>query len=743
MEQKNFFVRNSCEMAVKQSTTENEEKLPISRILDFINEYEQRALIVHDYSKIAKQIVGFLGYIDQPKLEHTKPDAKLFAKQIGEVDEYLRKISEQVDITKICSMELHSVLKMENPSAVAGIILHRLEMVHMPKFYAIFTDEQHMRTALNNLFTWMKFSFFIRNLDKWILKVLGDLQENKMFSILLDVSSKHIMQIAYLMAMPVTQERAEPVFFYILTSVQHTSSIFDILKSRIPILIESLRKDAVIQQRLVDTVKALIDHFNTFPDHQDYSHIEDVIATKYSVSSNYKQQLETPPWHDTSPSYQYITTNARVGLENLGNTCYMNSILQALALTKHFRQEMLFTEIKSNLFELLQKLLALLLHSNRPTLSPDMILKAACPPAFHEGHQQDCSEFLGYLLESLHSHEKSQQNNFVNQLNLPPNHQEDAYPSTVTADANSAPSSLEELQLATVTTSKTLVQKSFDGLIATVYKCLSCGTTSRQNDSFRDLHLSFPDTDTNTKHQYSIEDLLDYYCSMERLDADNKYFCDICKMLCDGERLINIVNPPRYLVLTLKYFKYDKNINVRTKLTHKVRHQKQISVKVLSDDGLSEHVQYRLYAAVVHSGVSMDSGHYYTYGSDQPDDGSWYKFNDSLVTECNITALNSLRSPNTPYVLFYERECDEDNFVATNGYGDNNYNYPSLNDLPSRLRTYVDRENSRYEMEKRLRQPKFGSVYTFSNNFPSDNDDDQPPSSCGGNSFTTSNPYIC
>lgn len=50
-------------MAVKQSTTENEEKLPISRILDYINEHEQRALIIQDYSKIAKQIVGLLGEV--------------------------------------------------------------------------------------------------------------------------------------------------------------------------------------------------------------------------------------------------------------------------------------------------------------------------------------------------------------------------------------------------------------------------------------------------------------------------------------------------------------------------------------------------------------------------------------------------------------------------------------------------------------------------------------------------------
>lgn len=48
-------------MAVKQSTTENEEKLPISRILDVINEHEQRVLMIQDYVKLAKRILGLLG----------------------------------------------------------------------------------------------------------------------------------------------------------------------------------------------------------------------------------------------------------------------------------------------------------------------------------------------------------------------------------------------------------------------------------------------------------------------------------------------------------------------------------------------------------------------------------------------------------------------------------------------------------------------------------------------------------
>lgn len=109
-----------------------------------------------------------------------------------------------------------------------------------------------------------------------------------MYSILLDVASKHILQIACLTAMPINHKQAGRIFFNVLTSVQHTSAIFDKLRVKIPMMLKTLRTNAALQQRLVDTVKALIDHFNTFPDHRDYSELvsDFILSVVYIILSH-------------------------------------------------------------------------------------------------------------------------------------------------------------------------------------------------------------------------------------------------------------------------------------------------------------------------------------------------------------------------------------------------------------------------------------------------------------------------
>lgn len=455
----------------------------------------------------------------------------------------------------------------------------------------------------------------------------------------------------------------------------------------------------------------------------------------------------------------------------------------------------------------MQRLMALLLHSDRPELSPNSVHQTARPAGFHAGHEQDSSEFLEHLLDQLHEQEKPRASPILDAS--PPKRRlihaaaADAAPIDGNAATDeSCPMDIDDdpidadgaRALFGSSTSvvraahpcKTLIQKSFGGNISITYKCLNCQTESKQFDSFRDLHLSFPDdADDDTNANHSVQDLLDFYCSTEKLEAENKYFCDQCKALCIGERFINIVTAPRNLILTLKHFKYDQKYNMRAKLMHKVRHEDVITVKVFPSSDFKDDVvmHYRLYAAVVHSGVSMETGHYFTYGSDAT---GCYKFDDSYVSKATVAELHNLQPPHTPYILFYQMVPSPDavpaisspkpstssavagscasatsaaiartTSKASSSSGDlatiTLCDYPALEDLPPQLREYVNRDNISYSEEMRRQSnasSMASSVYTRNrkNNFygPPDNDnhDDEPPSSCGTNFAPSYNRYI-
>uniref|UniRef100_A0A182J346 Uncharacterized protein n=1 Tax=Anopheles atroparvus TaxID=41427 RepID=A0A182J346_ANOAO len=441
-----------------------------------------------------------------------------------------------------------------------------------------------------------------------------------------------------------------------------------------------------------------------------------------------------------------IRSNARVGLVNLGNTCYMNSVVQALAMTKQFCTEVLLKQIDAPPFSEIQQLLALLIHSRRPELTPRAVLASTRPPGFAPGYQQDSSEFLSYLLDRLHEQEKKL-------LHAASHHQQQ--------DTGSSSAS---------NPSKTLVQNTFEGQLSVGCLCAVCNSANHTIETFRSLDLSFPDDRelaVAADGTHSVQKLLDYFCSSEKLVGENQYFCDRCQQLRDCERSVTVTVPPQNLILTVKHFRYDQSRNLRAKLMNKILHNENISLVVTDADGHRRQLHYRNYAVVVHYGTNMDSGHYYTYAQDGS--GSWFKFNDNYVTECSTSELQNIPSPNTPYILFYQL-VNKDNtgspVVAANStataspnsmmgaaYGEPNggvyEGFPALNELPSRLQEFVRDDNLLYHREVQEQRDKKASKMPLlsiggsgGNRRQSDDYDDPPPSSCNSKWITPSNNFI-
>lgn len=255
------------------------------------------------------------------------------------------------------------------------------------------------------------------------------------------------------------------------------------LLPHIPPMVASLLKEdsnsgASCLEQLAELVHCMVFRFPGFPDL--YEPIMEAIKDLHVPNEDrIKQLLGQDAWTSQKselagfyPRLMAKSDTGKIGLINLGNTCYVNSILQALFMASDFRHCVLrLTENNSQpLMTKLQWLFAFLEHSQRPAISPENFLSASWTPWFSPGTQQDCSEYLKYLLDRLHEEEKTG-TRICQKLKQ-----------------SSSPSPPEEPP----GPSSTSVEKMFGGKIVTRICCLRCLNVSSREEAFTDLSLAFP-----------------------------------------------------------------------------------------------------------------------------------------------------------------------------------------------------------------------------------------------------------
>ena len=358
--------------------------------------------------------------------------------------------------------------------------------------------------------------------------------------------------------------------------------------------------------------------------------------TLYIHAESPRRYIEVPS--AMTPMGRSSGGSALTGLRNLGNTCYMNTVLQCLCNTVPLAQYFLDDAFRGHinrtnetgsveLVEAFGELLKLLWGGGTEPVSPASFKNSLGKVNldFAGFQQQDCQEFYSCLLNGLHVG--------LNRA-LP---QEDAVEPSLDhlGDAEFA---REKWRLHRLRHSSVVVDY-FQGQFKSTIRCQTCSHQSSQCEPFFELSLPLPACAGRTE----IEACLKEFEKSERLTGNESFHCSNCDCKQDAVKTITISKLPQILVIHLKRFYYSQG-DVACKLTKKVEFGSNLEI---TEMGGGSPRSYDLYGVANHYGTPA-GGHYTAYGKNA-ETNQWHEFNDDSVTSIRADEVCSPAA----YMLFY------------------------------------------------------------------------------------------
>ncbi|XP_046975762.1 ubiquitin carboxyl-terminal hydrolase 24-like [Vanessa cardui] len=377
-------------------------------------------------------------------------------------------------------------------------------------------------------------------------------------------------------------------------------------------------------------------------DIKDYDFIKSELAGGKSGPSGFRRSSERTDVSERSEK-QSSHSSGLNGLRNIGNTCFMNSVLQCLSNTRPLLEYLTEEKYSSDINTTLSCMKGALIKAfasvikelwrsgERDSVVNTTSLKSQVQrfaPRFMGYSQQDAQEFLRYLLEGLHED--------VNRVTVKPK------PILTEIDDNLSDSAKAlEAWSRYLRMEDSRVGDIFVGQLKSTLRCTHCHHDSVTFDPFWDLSLPIPSRTGNLK----LQQCLQHFVREEELDGDEKPTCSKCGVRRKCLKWFTVQKFPQVLVLHLKRFSPTERF--RGKLSVVVEFPLS-GLDMSPFAAAPTHATYNLYAVSNHSGTTY-SGHYTAYCK-HPYNGDWHEYNDSRVS--TISARDVV-SPEA-YVLFYE-----------------------------------------------------------------------------------------
>jgi hypothetical protein len=209
-----------------------------------------------------------------------------------------------------------------------------------------------------------------------------------------------------------------------------------------------------------------------------------------------------------------------------------------------------------------------------------------------------------------------------------------------------------------------IIKNIFGGVMQEPSEVHFCGGESNKKEDIMDLSLPLTNAVT------SLEEALSCYFASQLLeDGDNVYRCQNCKNLTPAQMQMSIFKPPNVLVIQLNRFAMD-DYGSSIKINRNISFKQRLGLDNYLSAGADQEKYnintdyYSLFATIIHSGFSQDSGHYYAYVKNLEDD-SWHCCNDANVSP---VSEQEVLSDQQVYLLFFiRRETGLKSYSDCNG----------------------------------------------------------------------------
>jgi ubiquitin carboxyl-terminal hydrolase 34 len=368
----------------------------------------------------------------------------------------------------------------------------------------------------------------------------------------------------------------------------------------IEIMFKLVEHDHVQLQHMVEDLEGLVPYF---PDeHDGLSPLPKKVmihCLTWNAGENYAYEL--PQQFERFKAIR--APCGYVGLKNLSNTCYFNSLFTQLFMNVEFRRFMFSAIIRHDGYsqQLLlqtQKLFAGMQQSIRRFMDPSDCVAAI--KNYEDGqidihNQMDVDEFYNLLFDR-----------WEGQLNG--------------AEA------------------KRRFRSFYGGQLVQQVASKECDHISERLEPFSAIQCDI-------KGKASLEESLQAYVDGEIMEGDNKYKCSTCDRHVDAVKRACLKDIPDHLIFHLKRFDFNLRTLQRSKINDHFAFPSKLDMRPYTIDALTNPSPpmdeaeaediFELVGVLVHSGTA-ESGHYYSYVRERPtasEGQRWVEFNDDVVSE--------------------------------------------------------------------------------------------------------------